>query len=140
MKELVKKVSEFHQKYGFSVDRPLVKDKDLLSLSHRLARDAENVRQVTDAAVRAHLVLEEVSEMLASLVDGDRVALLDALADLVYVIVGTAVTFGLPLAAAVEAVHVSNMSKTIERDRPGHPGKGGDYRPPDLACLLEEAR
>lgn len=138
MRNYVESVKDFHEKYGFTVGKVQLADARLLLVADQLTNIAKAVRQDTDAAVRAHLIVEEVAELLTAFTVGDSVATLDALADLLYVTLGTAVAFGLPIAEAFEEVHRSNMTKTVERDRPGHPGKGRDYSPPDLASLLEK--
>jgi len=48
------------------------------------------------AALRISLVVEEFAEVLAALRDGDTVAVADGLADLLYVIAGTAVSYAVP--------------------------------------------
>jgi len=136
MRDTVKKIEDFHLKYGFTVGHELTADVELGSLSYELGVMASCLEKSRPTSLRAHLVVEEVAELLAALAAGDEVGTLDALADLIYVTVGTAVTFGLPLAEAVEEVHRSNMTKTLVRDRPGHPGKGDGYSPPQLAELL----
>jgi phosphoribosyl-ATP pyrophosphohydrolase len=140
MDECIKKVTEFHRKYGFPVDLPLAGDDELINLSHSLAATAADLKPYSPTALRVHLIVEEAAELAAALSTGDEVGVLDALADLLYVTVGTAVTFGLPLAAAFDEVHRSNLTKTISQDRPGHPGKSLGYSSPDLASLLTTER
>lgn len=136
MDNCVQMVAEFHEKYGFPRGNLLVADKNLSALADQLIKNAAEMSQDTDAAVRAHLIVEEVSELMTALTDGDEVTLLDALVDLLYVTVGTAVTYGLPLAEGFNEVHRSNMTKSVEQSRPGHPGKGDGYSPPNLSSLL----
>lgn len=135
------KVQEFHEKLGFHVNQPLLKAKSpavaetarfLLVRSHEL--ETEGLDSVEK--LRAHLMMEELAEVLRALEDGDELALLDGLADLLYVVYGTAVSYNLPLDEAFEEVHRSNMTK-----RPNGPrcrDKGPDYEPPNLKDLLEK--
>ena len=72
----------------------------------------------------------------------DPVALTKELADLLYVTIGMAVTFGLPLCEVFERVHQSNMSKLGEDGKPiyredGKVMKGPNYQPPQLGDLFE---
>lgn len=132
----MEQVRHFHERYGFKIAGELIGSRGLAELAQLLADLARGVPQVEDASVRAHLVLEETAELVQALASGDRLAALDAVADLLYVTLGTAVTFDLPIVEAFDEVHVSNMTKTVEQDRPGHPGKGSGYRPPDLRRVL----
>lgn len=97
-------------------------------------RDGYDVR-----SLRAHLIVEEVSEVLRALARVDEVQLLDGLADLTYVVAGTAVAFNLPLPEAIEEVHRSNMTKTPSDGEDGGRvlNKGVHYDPPRLKALLE---
>ena len=134
-----KKVTEFHHKYGFSVGEQLAPDKKLQPVAKALAVLSTQLDPDQGLpACRVHLMIEELSELTTALADGNRLALLDALADLAYVVIGTAIAYGLPLSKAFEEVHRSNMTKTVIRSRPGHPDKGLGYQPPNLADLLGE--
>jgi len=138
MDKLSIKVAEFHEKYGFSKNKPITAEESLLPIVNQLDEIAMEIIQNSDMSIRAHLIVEETAELVTALANGDKIALLDALADLLYVTIGTAVTFGLPLTAAFNEVHKSNMTKSIQQDRPGHPGKGKDYIAPNLDQLLEK--
>src|SRR5262245_52918208 len=61
--------------------------------------------------LRFALLEEEVSEYFEAAEAGDVVKIADALADIVYVAYGTAVTYGIDLDAVLAEVHRSNMSK-----------------------------
>ena len=97
------------------------------------------------ARFRAGLIMEEAAEAFDELdrVRIDPVALTKELADILYVVYGTATTFGLPLEAAFERVHSSNMSKLGTdykpiKDASGKVLKGPYYKPPDLRDLFGE--
>lgn len=67
----------------------------------------------------------------------DKKKLTKELADLMYVVIGTAITFGLPLKEVFEEVHKSNMSKLGLDGKPvyredGKVLKGPNYKEPDL--------
>lgn len=91
--------------------------------------------------LRSRLIAEESAEALDALACRDLIALADALADIVYVVYGTAITFGIDLDACVEEVHRSNMSKLDDAGQPvlradGKVLKSDQYRPPDLRRVL----
>jgi hypothetical protein len=83
----------------------------------------------------------ELEEALddTSLTDRQRlVKLADALGDMVYVIFGTAVCWGIDLASIMDVIHTSNMTKSLEGFRSdGKVMKGPDYQPPEIEQALE---
>ena len=93
--------------------------------------------------VRQRILDEEVRELRFAVVTSDLTGIADALADIAYVIAGTAVTYGLPFDAILAEVHRSNMTK-FGPDGPkvradGKIIKGPGYEPPCIAELLERA-
>lgn len=135
------KMLEFHKKYGMAIAEPFPKscpgvEDSATSVEIVARRLSLCVAPGRLQELRCHLLCEELAEYLHAAAVGDRVAALDALADLIYVAVGTATSFGLPIEDAFAEVHRSNMTKTVEQDRPGHPGKGEGYSPPDIQGLL----
>ena len=105
-------------------------------------------RPTTDVPValsdlRKRLLAEEAAELFEAIDEGDIEHIAAELADVLYVVYGTALTYGIPLDAAVEEIHRSNMSKLDERNNPimRHDGKvlkGQRYTPPDLHRVLGE--
>ena len=67
--------------------------------------------------LRRDLIMEEAHEFAQSIRDNNFEDAADALADLLYVTYGAALTFGLDLDAIVEEVHRSNMTKVWESAR-----------------------
>ena len=113
-------VWDFHRAFGLPArTRPTaVRDRDLAELRVRLQR-------------------EETEELAEALGVQDLVAIADALADILYVAYGTAVTYGIDLDAVVAEVHRSNMSKLGPDGQPmlrsdGKVLKPSTYRPPDI--------
>lgn len=95
------------------------------------------------ATLRVALLEEEVREFAEATANRDVVELADALADIVYVAYGAAVTYGIDLDAVLREVHRSNMSKLDSTGRPvfranGKVGKSSLYRPPDVRSVLHE--
>jgi len=92
--------------------------------------------------LRYRLIYEELREYEEAVKAGDLVDIADALADLVYVVVGTAVAHGLTRFDEIFAeVHRSNMSKLGDDGKPiirfdGKVLKGPKYTPPVLGPLL----
>lgn len=93
------------------------------------------------AELRVALLEEEVGEFVAASEKGDLVGIADALADIVYVVYGTALTYGVDLDAVLSEVHRSNMSKLDSNGRPllrddGKVLKSDRYFPPDVEAVL----
>lgn len=77
--------------------------------------------------------------------EDDHVEVADALADIVYVAYGTALTYGIDLDAVLQEVHRSNMSKLGPDGRPilredGKVLKGPGYFPPAIGEVLRTQR
>jgi len=93
------------------------------------------------AKLRVALLEEEVSEFVTASEKGDLIGITDALADIVYVVYGTALTYGIDLDSALQEVHRSNMSKLDSDGTPlirsdGKVLKSERYFPPDIAAVL----
>lgn len=101
------KVREFHHTYGHPVaDRPALVGAVLADF-----RDA--------------LIEEELDELRRGIYTDDLVEIADALGDLLYVIYGTALVYGIPIDKVFDAIHTSNMSKTPNGQL--KPIKGPDF-------------
>ena len=70
---------------------------------------SEEIKQL-----RINLIEEEVQELKQALLDDNLVEVTDALADILYVVYGAGVSFGVNLDLAFNLVHESNMSKLCE--------------------------
>jgi predicted HAD superfamily Cof-like phosphohydrolase len=109
----------------------------------RLAQQEVKTKpDLPDAAVqhlRWKLIIEEAVEFSDAVAAQDLVAIADAIGDLLYVVYGAAVAFGIPAQAIFDEVHRSNMSKFIDghRREDGKWVKGASYSPPDLEAVLE---
>lgn len=118
-------VREFHETFGLPMnDAPTL-----------------DVGETTDA-MRIDILREELDEYAAAIAAGDIVEVADALADMVYVIYGTALTYGIDLDAVLAEVHRSNMTKRDDDGRPylrgdGKVVKGPNFEPPDIAAALD---
>jgi predicted HAD superfamily Cof-like phosphohydrolase len=99
------------------------------------------------AALRADLIEEETKEALDELdqeiIDLSKVA--KELADILYVVYGTAASFGIPIDEVFDQVHTSNMSKLtadgqVLRREDGKVLKSDQYKPVDLSWLTAETK
>jgi predicted HAD superfamily Cof-like phosphohydrolase len=117
-------VAEFHMAFNLPM-----RQIPTTEIDHALAR------------LRVALLEEEVGEFVAASEKGDLVGIADALADIVYVVYGTALTYGIDLDAVLREVHRSNMSKLGSDGKPliredGKVLKSGKHFPPDIASVL----
>lgn len=142
------RVTEFHRTFDVPVSlKPQLLDPDRQEL-------------------RIELITEEFSEYLEAIEAGDLVNAAKELADILYVVYGTAVEHGFDMDKVLEAVHTSNMSKRepcdacdqspisfrmylnthcekchntglyVKRNAMGKVLKGSGYAPPDIAKVL----
>jgi predicted HAD superfamily Cof-like phosphohydrolase len=91
--------------------------------------------------LRIGLLEEEEQEFVSAARAADLCEIADALADVVYVAYGTALTYGIDLDAVLAEVHRSNMSKLDASGRPvlredGKVAKSDRYSPPDIDGVL----
>ena len=109
-------VEEFHRKFDIAVsDRPSLPE--------------EATRQL-----RVRLIQEEFEELQEAMVAQDLPGVAKELADLLYVVYGTAVSYGLDMDPVFREVHRSNLSKVGGYKRAD--GKG--YALDCMADLLRE--
>lgn len=98
------------------------------------------------ANLRIKLMTEELIEFIQADSQERIIEVADALADLLYVVFGTALAYGIPMDAVFSEVHASNMSKdAVPASGEGRPvgigtkvQKGPNFRPPDIESILEE--
>lgn len=93
--------------------------------------------------LRKRLLKEEYEEFLEAEDENDLVGIADALADIMYIVLGTAVSYGIPIDEVFDEVHRSNMSKVGEDGKPIHREdgkilKGKNYFKPDIVSILEK--
>ncbi len=116
-------VHDFHLAYGLPTrSRPGFPDHD--------ERD-----------LRANLLKEEIAELWAAEANDDLTEVADALGDIVYIIYGTALAYGINLDAVVEEIHRSNMTKLDASGKPvyradGKVLKSNLFQPPNLERVI----
>ena len=111
-------------------------------------RDAPTI-DVPEVEMRVRLIREEFQELCDALSQPflyaskeDQIAdVADALGDLLYVVHGAALTFGIPLDKCVEKIHEANMRKLWPDGQPrwrldGKIIKPDDWCAPNLAAVL----
>lgn len=88
--------------------------------------------------LRLALIREELEELTKAFIDQDIVQVADAIADLLYVVLGTAVCCGINISPIFQEVHRSNMTKVGgHRAENGKWIKPDTYSPANLAPLIE---
>jgi len=152
--DMQKDVEAFHKKFEFVVNQclPEMDHPNSASwcywisqqLKHKLIPPIEEgakhySEEFNDERLyRMYLILEEAMELAEALSNRDEALVADAIADLLYVVVGTAVTYNIPLREIWNEVQRSNMSKarTDHRMR----DKGPDYVPADFVHAINNGR
>ena len=113
-----RQVKEFHEK--FEVEAP----------------DYPGI-QFDKIQLRYDLIQEELYEFLRAAEKGDLIETADAIGDMLYVVFGTAVSFGINAEAVVDEIHRSNLTKLGADGKPirrtdGKVLKGPGYQSPKI--------
>ena len=125
MNKMQEMVREFHETFGAAI------------------RDFPGLADPETAELRINLMSEELfgpGELAESIRTGDIIGIADGIADLLYVTLGTAVSYGMDAEALVAEAHRSNMSKLGADGEPiyredGKVLKGPNFFEPDFAPL-----
>ncbi len=119
MTEAQRMVEEFHRRFDIVVaDRPCVPDE-------------------ATRALRVRLIQEEFEEFQQAMAQSDLHGMAKELADLLYVVYGSAVSCGIDMEPVFREVHRSNMSKVGGHKREdGKWVKPPTYSPADLQAIL----
>ena len=149
-----KNIEEFHKKHDFAIgvdfkteepvseeaEADLLSDaaSDMLQAAMKMEHYMRNSPH-TQRIARAQIMIEELSEILEAMVTRDEVSFLDGLADLQFVLFGTAVAYGIDLEGPHLEVCRSNMSKAAGgSDQVRLRDKGPDYSPPNMKQSIKE--
>ena len=93
--------------------------------------------------LRVKLLREEFREYLDGESFNDIVEVADALADIIYIACGTAVSYGIPLDRVFTEVHRSNMAKLVDgkviRREDGKIQKPEGWSAPDVEGVLKKS-
>lgn len=157
-KTTVQMVDEFAEAFG--IDRPkkagwpedtLPSDratlKELAEMAREVSKFAHTAAKARKSTVllRAHLMAEELAELMEAMSLNDLSQVLHEGADLRYVVDGTMLAFGLGKVyeKGVAEIHRANMSKLENgkaiRDGAGRVLKGKNFRKADVRPLLKKA-
>ena len=125
MKNAIQNVADFH----IACDQPVRATPQLIPAG--------------EIALRKSLINEEVNnELFPAMDSGDLVEIADALADTIYVVIGTAHHYGIPLGAVWDEVQRSNMTKPdpvtgkVKKREDGKILKGPGFSPADIGKVL----
>ena len=119
----MQKVRKFHEKMELAVAQPV--SKELLEFRMKLI--LEEVQELAEAGFRLEGDIDQ-GETYVLLQD-----FLKEMCDVVYVLKGTAVSFGMDFDKAYNLVHKANMSKLpIVKCEHGKVLEGKNYKPPVL--------
>jgi predicted HAD superfamily Cof-like phosphohydrolase len=114
--------------------------RDVMAFLKKFGRPIGTAPSIPNQAIVElwlRLIDEENGELKVAVAAGDLVEIADAIADQVYVLIGTAVTFGIDLPAVWEQVQRANMAKTGGGTRAdGKILKPAGWQPPDVAGVI----
>ena len=104
-----------------------------------LVSSSPTVPDVRTKALRVRLIQEEFDELKEALDIKDLPQIAKELADLLYVVYGTAVSYGIDMESVFQEVHRSNMSKVGGYKREdGKWVKPSTYSPAYISPILEK--
>lgn len=131
-------VLEFHEKYGhyigkftFDGDKYPSYPRDIVVLREKLI--TEEAQEFKDWSYENYDTLDTIPVNI--------VEIADALADLLYVVFGAALAYGIPIGEVFKEVHRSNMTKSMLKDEKSIKGKtikGPNFDPPRIKEILEK--
>ena len=134
-----RQVQDFHEKFGVSVGTVINMDDRELRAKLILEEAAETVAAM-GFEVEAYLYDDDPRPLLtlwSGMDTPDVVEAVDGLADLIYVALGTAVSFGVDLGPIFDEVHRTNMAKDGGATRDdGKILKPDGWVGPDIAGIL----
>lgn len=120
-------VKQFHEVYGAYVS------------------DESDFPDLDTRKLRKDLLEEEFNEYLEGETNNNYIEVCDALGDMLYIIYGTALSYGMPINEIFEEIHKSNMSKLDENGKPiyredGKILKGKNYFKPNISGILAQGK
>ncbi len=123
----------------------MVNEQSMVEEFHRkfeiLVNDRPTIPGEATRALRVRLIQEEFDELKDALGKEDLVSVAKEIADLLYVVYGTAVSYGLDMEPVFQEVHRSNLSKVGGYKRAdGKWVKPPTYSPACLEPILNHQR
>ena len=111
---------------------------------HEPSHGPPTIPDVKTQNLRMLLIDEEHEELIRAILRDDLAGVADACADLCYVVIGTALAYGIDLPAVWDEVHASNLRKFSLGHRrdpvSGKTVKPPDWVPPDVEGILDSQR
>jgi len=154
MIETQKAIYDFHKKHQFPYSLFLKANKGISKIVMLLlvkyifciAKIAYRYYRLSgsnnESFYRLHLMAEELGELMQGINEGDELKTSDGLGDLLYVVIGTAVSYWLPTKEIMQEVCNSNATKAT-RDPVTNPrlrDKGKNWQRPNFVRALKEGR
>lgn len=121
MKKIQKDVTNFHEKFGLLIGKtPEFPSSEICSL-------------------RKNLIFEEVNELFQAHEDNNLAGVVDGVADLIYVLIGMMVSYGVDMVPIWDATHKANMAKEGGQKRAdGKILKPEGWKHPNIKKLLRQ--
>jgi predicted HAD superfamily Cof-like phosphohydrolase len=162
MKDPGMMIRQFHEKFGFPLDRKLsdentqsdfgasslmtsqaLKQFGELLVEQAAAWQDEAIKQQEDGDGRlysVHLMAEELGEWAIAMAEKNELKMAHELADLGYVVYGRSEQYNIPLTPVLAELHKSNMSKSVIGRRMRSRDQANTYLPPDIRGAVLEGR
>ena len=136
-------VQDWHRKFGV-LNRNVPELADEQTDRLRIGLIAEELQEFVNALGFKWMSYETIQAWIQRSIperhEGDLVKLADAIGDLLYVVYGAAVTYGIDMEPIFVEIHRSNISKgepEIVRAPNGKILKGKQWTPPNLISILD---
>lgn len=157
-------LSEFHERHGspppqimdsdwtMDVTEPvnMLMAQSVIILGRSRAESDKDNLDVANRLFRIHLMMEELAEVIEAFGNGDEVKVADGLTDLLYVTVGSALSYSIDINHTFREVHRSNMTKRPkagdeqglggDRIEGGDKAKGDTFSPPRIREAINQGR
>jgi hypothetical protein len=151
MIETQKSIYEFHRKHQFPCSLPLIANKGLdkfimkflckltLLISKFCIKYWKFRGKENESFYRFHLISEELAETMEPINNGELFKVCDGLGDLLYVVLGTFVTYRLPAKEIEMEICSSNNTKSARNLKTNLRlrNKGENFKPPNFEKVLE---
>ena len=136
MIDYMKMLREFHTKFNhYMGDIRELPPNEIVELRYKLINEeAQEFEDPSNDIIFNQIRRDNLPEIL-----DNRVYLADAIADLLYVAFGAALTYDIPIEEVFTEVHRSNMTKSMIKDTKSIKGKttkGPNFEPPKIKEIL----